>query len=506
MTWLNRYQHHMTLTMRAWPASERTHKAAVAATEYKVTGMTYTHNCRMAVTYKYGPRQSEYYSWELSQQDGNRLCSIGTAGARIDAMRVKCPGTMLSNVKKECWLEVDVTVYPLADDSPLISRGTLLHGKEDEMRPVVEDVWQKDWDRNRKWVKRACGYATRKYRAWLADWEGERRAFTGVYYIMHKELVDIPLMARKIMEGKIVVIDWRLHRNYQVQMSKIHEKLDYYVEPGREPDEPGGEFMGRCLGRSVFWGDGLDVPPEVLAEGEAAVAAYREEEKREKFRRKVRAHFVEEVTTRVATFYGVSRETVMARFLEVGYVDWISEQADQVAATYKPGEKGMDAMCKGPASEATKVLKFCIDAMAIRPPDPPPVILDTRRQKAKVEYQRQKEDAFNKLPPEEQAKILARREKRQRGTPQGLLKRIVARLASEDNRSDLDAIMAELTAEGVTDLILNAIRTQRERLKTRPQGEGQEAIVRVGARAVRVSRRCKTGALVESWNAERFIR
>ena len=66
--------------------------------------------------------------------------------------------------------------------------------------------------------------------------------------------------------------------------------------------------------------------------------------------------------------------------------------------------------------------------------------------------------------------------------------------------------MAELTAEGVTDLILNAIRTQRERLKTRPQGEGQEAIVRVGARAVRVFRRCKTGALVESWNADKLIR
>lgn len=506
MTWLNRYQHKMTLTMRAWPVSDRTHKAATSATEYKVTGMTYTHNCRMAVTHKYGPRQSEYYSWELSQLDGNRLCSIGTADARIDSMRVKCPGTMLATVKKECWLEVEVTVYPLAIDNNLMTQGRILHGKEEDMRPVVEAIWASDWERNRKWVKRDCGYAVRKYRAWLEEWQGERRTFAGVHYIMHKELVDIPLMARKIMEGKIVVIDWRLHQNYQVQMSKIYDKLNYYVVPGREPDEPGGEFMGYCLGRSVFWGDGLDVPPEVLAEGEAAVAAYREEEKREKFRRKIRQRFVEDVTTRVATFYGVSRETVMARFLEVGYVDWISEQADAVAATYKPGEKGMDAMCKGPAWEATKVLKFCIDAMAIRPPDPPPTILDARRQKARLEYQRQKEDAFNKLPPEEQAKVLAKREKRQRGTPQGLLKRIVARLAEEEKREDVDALMAELTSEGVTDLILNSIRTQNERRKGRAQGESQDAIVRVGAQAVRVFRLCKTGALVESWNAERLIR
>ena len=55
MTWMNRYQHRMTLTMRAWPTSERTHKASYSQTEYKIDGMTYTHNCRMAVTFKYGP-------------------------------------------------------------------------------------------------------------------------------------------------------------------------------------------------------------------------------------------------------------------------------------------------------------------------------------------------------------------------------------------------------------------------------------------------------------------
>ena len=66
--------------------------------------------------------------------------------------------------------------------------------------------------------------------------------------------------------------------------------------------------------------------------------------------------------------------------------------------------------------------------------------------------------------------------------------------------------MAELTAEGITDLILNSIRTQNERRKGRAQGEGQEAIVRVGAQAVKVFRKCNTGAVVESWNAERLIR
>lgn len=506
MTWMNRYQHRMTLTMRAWPTSERTHRASYSQTEYKIDGMTYTHNCRMAVTFKYGPAQSEYYSWELSKADGERLCSIGTAGARIDAMRVKCPGTMLDTVKKECWLEVDVTVYPRADDKPWISKGNLLHGKEEDMRSVVEALWEKDWEHNRKWVKRSFGYAVLKYRAWLEDWEKERRTFKGVHYIMHKELVDYQLMARKIMEGYIVVIDWRLHNNYQVQMSKVHEQLDYWVEPGKAPDEPGGEFMGYCLGRSVFWGDQMDIPPEVIAEGEAACARYREEAKREKVRGAIRAKFVEMVTVKIATFYGISQERVMSRFIEAGFVDWLAELADGVAATYKPCTKGFEAMCKGPAGEATKVLKFCIDSMAIRPPDPPPTILDLKRQKAKIEYQRQKEDAFNKLSPEEQAKVLAKREKRQRGTPQGLLKRIVEAIAAEDGHADKDALMASLTAEGVTDLVLNAIRTQRERHKTRLQGEGQRALVRVGAKAVRVLRRCKTGELVAGWNEGRLVR
>lgn len=213
-------------------------------------------------------------------------------------------------------------------------------------------------------------------------------------------------------------------------------------------------------------------------------------------------------TVRIARFYGVSQELVMRRFLEVGYVDWISDEADRLAAQDLPWFKGYDYLCKGPSAEAAKVLRFCIDAMAIRPPDPPPKILTGKKLGEKLERERQKKDAFDKLPPEEKFKVLQRREKHEAGTPQGLLKRIVERLVLEDKLPGVDSLMGDLTGEGVTDLILNAIRTQNDRRKgsKHPDPSAQDSIVRYGTRAVRVFRQCKTGQLVDSWGVGKVIR
>jgi len=253
--------------------------------------------------------------------------------------------------------------------------------------------------------------------------------------------------------------------------------------------------------------NGKRVAKSTGTKGKAAAEEYRAKEKIEKRRREIRKKFVGMTTVRVAKFYGVSQELVMRRFLETGYIDWITDEADKVAEAPLPEGKGFEYVCKGPAAEAAKVLGFCIDAMAIRPPDPPPVIYTGKKLAAKLEYQRKKEDAFNKLSPEEKAKVLAERERRQRGTPQGLLKRIVARLAQEDGK-DVDAVMSELTAEGITDLVINAIRTHNDRRKTKgnPDPIGQEVIVRLGTKAVRAFHKCKTGEVVASWNEGRIVR
>ena len=67
---------------------------------------------------------------------------------------------------------------------------------------------------------------------------------------------------------------------------------------------------------------------------------------------------------------------------------------------------------------------------------------------------------------------------------------------------------AYLYAEGEAAVAAYREEEKREkfRRKGRLKGEGQEATVRIGARAVRVFMKCQTGALVVSWNAERLVR
>lgn len=501
MDWTNRYQHHLTLTIRVWPRNGNTLEASLKNTLFKVDGMQFTSNELMAVTSRYGKAQSCYYCWEMSKEDSDRLLSVGTAGARIDEMRVKTPGTLIDTVKKEYWLEVDVTVYPISMERKHPDKGIILHGKEEDICKAAMRLWEKDHDENRRWVKRYYGYAVLKYRPWLEAWNEKRRKFTGVHYIVNRELIDIDLMARKIMEGKVILIDWRLHQNNKVQMKKIHDALEYWVEPGKAPDEPGGEFMGYCLSRSVFWCDQMDIPADVLALGEEKLIEYRAEEKLERRRRNVEKFFIEAVANRVAKFYGVSRERVMRRFIEEGFVDYLAEEASRVSHDKERMKiPSYEAICKGPAAEVAKVMGFCVDSMAIRPPDPTPPILSPKQQEARMEYQRQKIDAFNKLPKEEQEKIIAKREHRLRGRPERLLQRIIAQIAIEDNRfGETDLITAELTAAGVTDLVLNAIRTRRDRCVAGFCDEQQEAIIRLGVKAVRVLLKCKTAEAVESW-------
>lgn len=501
MDWTNRYQHHTTLTIRVWPRSGATADESHKRTLFKVDGMQFTSNNLLAVTSRWGKANPQYYSWEMSKEDGDRLISVGAAGARIDEMRVKTPGSLYDNVKKEYWLEADITVYPVSMELTKPTVGTLLHGKEEEIEKSVRKIWDKDHDLNRKWAKRHFGLYKVKYREWLEEWENNKREFTGFHYITCREFANIEQMARKIIEGKVILIDWKLHRNNQVQMKKVNDALNYWVEPGKAPDELGGEFMGYCLAHSVFWCDEMDIPEDILAMGEEGRKAHREEQKLEKRRSEVEKLFVEAVANRVAKAYGVSRERVMRRFIEEGFVDWIAEEAYRVSHDEERMKKpGYEAICKGPAAEAAKVLGFCIDAMAIRPPDPPPVMLTPKQQEAKLERQRQKEDEFNKLSKEDQEKELAKREHRRRGTPEGLLKRIVIQLSLEDNRiEERDAIMAELTASGVTDLILNAIRTRRDRTTHGFCDFQQEAIVRLGCKAVRIFTKYKTAEAVEAW-------
>ena len=508
MDWMNRYRHRMIIPMQVWPMNPRTMKAGLEKTEFEIDGMTFTHNARLAVTCRFGEGKGDFYVWELGKKDGTLLSTVGAADAKIVTMTVRTPGTLLENVKKECWLEVNVLVYPDALDEPAWSRDVLPTGDEADVKARVQAIWDRDFERMKHRMRIRHQYNKPAYEQWLEDAEGYRRTVKGVHYVIHKEMIDYPLLARKIMEGYVVLIDMRLKAFGRVAIARVQETLAYWFDESIPADEPGGMFKGYCLGHSVFWCREIALPQEVIDRGEEAVKAYKAEAKKEKRRGKVRAHFIEGVTTRVAAYYGVSRELVMRRFLEVGFNDWLVKEADKAALDESRMHLyGIDAQIKNLVSEAAKVLEFCIDATAVRPPDPVPPVLSTKQREAKEEYQRKKIDAFNKLPPEEQAKVLARKASRERGTPQGLLKEMVYTLAITDGRiGEQDSIMAELTAAGITSLILNALRVRRDRCKGKCPKPLQEFLLRIGPKAIDVFRMCNTGEVFASWHEDMVLR
>lgn len=480
MEWTDRYQHELLLTIRVWPRTPLTVKRGLEEKEFPINGMTINKNENLEACHSFNQRG--FLAWEMSKEDAYKLSAAGAAGAKFGKLVVRTPGTKLNTTKKECWLEVPLTIYPKAwrrsGELDPIMRGT-----EDEIAEQVKRVWVQDIERAKEWALKELGYAPKERDMWAEDLP---REFTGVHYVMNPELADLNTLAEEVMKGKAILVDTRL-RNV-ISIEDIDKALEYWVLPGKKPDEPGGAFMGYCLGRSVFWCENADIPEWMRGDGPEAVADYRAQERREKRLGKIRAKFVEQVTEGVARHYGINRERVARRFIEEGFMDWIIEEAEKVANDKHREETfpGFDALCKGPATEACKVIQFCIDSMAIRPPEPIPAMPDIRRQKAREEYQKKKLDKFYALPIEEQEKILAKRAHRQRNRPERVARRIVeAYAAAEGRMAEVDAIVEELTANGVFELILNGLKTRKDMISGSHFMDSQaEMLVRIGAKAV----------------------
>ena len=65
--------------------------------------------------------------------------------------------------------------------------------------------------------------------------------------------------------------------------------------------------------------------------------------------------------------------------------------------------------------------------------------------------------------------------------------------------------MAELTASGITELILIALRVRRDWCAGKCPKPLQELLIRLGPQAVRVFRQCNTGEVFESWHEEMVV-
>ena len=491
MEWTNRYQHKMTLAIRVWPEGEPAQKASCEKSEWTVDGTIINRNEHLAVCHFHTKKL--HYNWEMSDADANRLAAAGSAGAKFGKMIVRTPGTLNNSVKKECWLEVPLIIYPMAPELDELHYDSVMRGSEAEIAETVKAAWRRDINRARRWRQKRYGYG----QASLDEWQAEQpvREFTGVHYIVNPELIDLQMLAEIVMEGKAILVDKRLKGTVSVR--EINHALSYWVDKSKAPDEPGGEFMGWELGRSIFWCENADIPEWLRSDGRATVKEIRRAARRERMSGKMQRYYIEQVTNRIAKKYGISRERVASRFIEEGFLEWMAEESAKIIEDpARMKFPGVEARCHGPVDDAVKALSFCIDCMAIRPPDPIPPLLTPKQQELRLEYQRKKLDAFNKLSPEEQAKVIAKREHRARNTPEGLLKRIVTAYAAEEGR-DREEVFAELRDRGIVDLVISGLKMRRMK---RPIGAVVgKALVKHGVRAVRIFIRCNTGEVIDSW-------
>ena len=500
MTWTNRYQHDLTLSIRVWPQGERAFKESMTEPVWSVDGISMNHDCHMCAAHKFASRR--FFYWEMSDADADRLASAGHAGAKFGKMVVRCPGTRYNTAKMECWLEVPLTLNPKAwrrkNEIDPVMRGT-----EDEIARQVQEVWAMDNRRAGYWRGEYYGYTRNQQKEYVASLPV--REFTGVDYIINPEMADLNLLAEAVMKGKAILVDRRLVN--RLDIGEIDRALDCWRIPGAAPDAPGGEFNPLQLGRSVFWCENASVPEWLRSDGKEAVKRYRTEAHAERQRVKTQKHYIEKVTERIAKRYGISRERVAARLIEEGFIDWMAEESgkiwDDPALARFPG---VDAKCQGPIGEAVKVITFCIDAMAIRPPVPVPPMLTPKQQEQRLEYQRKKLDAFNALPPEEQERILAAKRHRERNRPERIVERIIAAYAAEEGCTTEDALV-EIQSCGIFDLLVNGIKTRKDAAKSSHILDVQAKFYeRIGPKAIRLLKRCRTGEAIEARDAEKLIR
>lgn len=500
MTWTNRYQHELTLSIRVWPQGERAFKESLSAPEWSVDGFSMNRDCHMCAAHKFAHRR--FFYWEMSDTDADRLACAGHAGAKFGKMVVRTPGTKYNTAKMECWLEVPLTLNPKSwcrkNEIDPIMRGT-----EDEIAREVQEVWAMDNRRAGYWRGEYYGFTREQQKEYVASLPV--REFTGVDYIINPEMADLNLIAEAVQKGRAILVDRSLAQ--RLDINEIDRALDYWRIPGAAPDAPGGEFNPLQLGRSVFWCENASVPEWLRGDGKEAVKEYRKNAHDDMMKARTQKYYVEHVTERVAKHYGISRDRVAARLIEEGFMEWMAEESEKVWNDPSRGKfPGVAARCHGPVDEAAKVLTFCIDAMAIRPPDPVPPMLTPKQQEARLEYQRKKLDAFNKLPKEEQERILARKKHRERNRPERIAKRILAAYAQEEGRP-VEDVLIELQGVGIFDLIVNGIRTRKEAAKATQIVDAQAKFYeRIGPKAIRLLKRCRTGEAVEARDAEKLIR
>ena len=355
MKFTGRFRHHLRFSFRVWPRGMFAIRTALKAKEWSVDGMTFNSNAKLEVVHRFGIKS--FAPFELEDADADKLTSVGSANAVLGKMIVHCPGTFLETEKKECRLEVNVTVYPDAATAKPFHLGKSL--SIDCTEEGIPDALRENWDRmHTALVNHERNSRGRKRQAFVDTIEPY--AYNGHVIISNPQLADINLIARHIMEGKAVLLDAATFTHRMTDLVK--KRLDYYVVPGRKPDEEGGLFMGYQLGGYVFryhrrkWADFWAHKDEHLEHMHEIVRAKGQTNRRDVFCRTV--------IDRIAHKYGISEQRVMMRFVQSGILDYLIRSYEAAASDGRLQIRG-DPLndLRGFISKAVRVVSFIVEGL-----------------------------------------------------------------------------------------------------------------------------------------------
>ncbi len=321
-----RWRHRMTLHFRVWPRYKKAIEAIRTRRDFPINAMYINEAGHMEVQNCVHGKNT--HCFEMEDDDLDVLTAVSIADAKLSgSLHVRAPGTLDERVKKDCWLDVPVVVYPNAPYR------------------VGESF---------------CEDSVPFVRQYVTDTVEEAVAQSGVagsktILLEHEEDIDEDLILRKVVEDDAcVVFVGRRDAKGVVSSRRARELVAralYWVVEGRRPEEEGGLLCGyQFADRFIRWARSANASPDGLTHLDRM-----HEVTRERGRRSRRAYFIDNLANRFAERVGMSRQRVMAKLLDDGMMDVILRSVDQV----RPIQGRPNPALLGPrVVEAVNTLEF----------------------------------------------------------------------------------------------------------------------------------------------------
>ena len=345
--YIGRWMHRLKLHFRVWPKWKEAHDAIASMKTITVNGMRINDDGLPEVWHT-----NAHGSWgcafEMSEDDFDVLTAIPKAGARLPLrkgdMTIHAPGTFDSRVKKECWLEVPVFAY---HDAP----------------EAMATLWGRGW-------KQAAPHEVAGTTP--EDALGQAGAPCGrIVFFERDEDIDEDVIFREVVEhDAMIVLNRRPAHPGGTGVSaetgkRLVRRARFWTVPGRRPWEDGGALRGyQFPDRIVRWHPCAGGASR--EEVQSARLRLMHETVREQGRASRRTYFLEKTVDRFAERVGMSRQRVVARFLDDGVVDWLMRSVEAVQPV--PG-RDANSLLRGRVSDAVEALEFyyrAVEGMAER--------------------------------------------------------------------------------------------------------------------------------------------